>query len=364
MMHQPQSRSALGILLPGLILALVSPSGAAAQALPWESLDGGVADEVYALARFQGDLIVGGTFESAGGVPAKGIARWDGTAWHDMGNANVGTVTALLVHHGVLYVAGGFINAADDFEIGVLAWDGAQWAIFDDANEFVSIDDIIIFNDEVVIAADRRQPGHPFNRDRIVMRWDGAAWQPLGDEFNSPVTTLAVYNGELIAAGEFDRNGLYDINHIARWDGAAWQRLGNGLAHSGLNGAPLDLEVFDGRLFAAGGFLTAGGRLVRGIARWNGTEWRGVDGGANQDVRCLAVYQNDLVAGGTFTRIGGVNASRVARWNADHGWRPLGKGLNSDVLALSPWSEGLAAGGRFWKSGPRDVDFVALWPRE
>src|SRR5688572_22418011 len=52
----------------------------------WQTVGGGVNDEVLALAVFNGDLIAGGLFYNAGGVPVSHIARWDGRSWHPLGS--------------------------------------------------------------------------------------------------------------------------------------------------------------------------------------------------------------------------------------------------------------------------------------
>ena len=39
---------------------------------------------------------------------------------------------------------------------------------------------------------------------------------------------LAVYDGELYAAGLFTQVGSISANHIARWDGTEWAGMGQG----------------------------------------------------------------------------------------------------------------------------------------
>ena len=71
----------------------------------------GTNHNVRALAVYDDALHVGGEFWSAGGIPASRIARWNGTAWSEVGPGIGGTVYALVVNNGALYAGGYFSNA-------------------------------------------------------------------------------------------------------------------------------------------------------------------------------------------------------------------------------------------------------------
>ena len=43
-------------------------------------------NHVYALTVYNGNLIAGGYFTTAGGTSANYIASWDGTAWSPLGS--------------------------------------------------------------------------------------------------------------------------------------------------------------------------------------------------------------------------------------------------------------------------------------
>ena len=80
-------------------------------------------------------LYVGGRFTSAGGVPVNNIARWNGTAWSDVGggvtggNAEVHALAVLDEGFGPTLFAGGrFTNAGGVAVSNVARWDGASWS--------------------------------------------------------------------------------------------------------------------------------------------------------------------------------------------------------------------------------------------
>jgi trimeric autotransporter adhesin len=96
----------------------------------WEALGGGVSGIALALLDDgEGGLIAAGAFETAGGVPARNIARWDrdGASWSPLGDGLENTVLALASFDGRI-VAGtqkGF--GADPAAPLVAAWNGTAW---------------------------------------------------------------------------------------------------------------------------------------------------------------------------------------------------------------------------------------------
>ena len=144
-------------------------------------------DELQHLAveTFNGDLIVGGEFDSAGGIAASRIARWDGAAWHPVGSGidpSPAKSVKCLARHGGDLIAGGRFGSAGE------------------------------------IAASN------------IARWTGAAWQPLGGGVDGEVRAVASYGGEVIAGGNFLRADGVLRRGIARWDGTSWHEMGDGIA--------------------------------------------------------------------------------------------------------------------------------------
>jgi peptidoglycan hydrolase-like amidase len=43
-----------------------------------------IKGDVYTLSVYNGELIAGGYFTSAGGITAKYISRWNGTSWQPL----------------------------------------------------------------------------------------------------------------------------------------------------------------------------------------------------------------------------------------------------------------------------------------
>src|SRR5437016_3508067 len=54
-------------------------------------------------------------------------------------------------------------------------------------------------------------------------------WSPIGGGMNSHVIALTVYQGSLIAGGDFTVAGGNNANRIAQWNGSSWTSLGTGI---------------------------------------------------------------------------------------------------------------------------------------
>ncbi|MCH7847663.1 MAG: hypothetical protein IIB53_04790 [Planctomycetes bacterium] len=281
---------------------------------------------VYALTEYNGELIAGGQFAHAGGTPANRIARWDGTTWSPLGSGMNWRVRALTGYYNGDLIAGGSFTFAGETPANYIA------------------------------------------------RWDGTTWSPLGSgmgggDYYADVQTLTEYNGELIAGGYFTTADGMPANGIARWDGASWSPLGNGITGSIHDCPPVvnALAVYNGDLIAGGEFTTAGGMPASSIARWDGTSWSplgsGMSAPGDETVHSLTVYNGELIAGGYFTGAGGTEASRIARWDGTS-WSPLGRGMGGGqypyVNAVTVYDGELIAGGWFTTA---DGQVSAYWAR-
>ncbi|MGP8214629.1 MAG: T9SS type A sorting domain-containing protein [Bacteroidia bacterium] len=102
----------------------------------WSTLGNGVNGNIYAICSYDGNLYVGGNFDSAGGNPANNIAMWNGTSWSALGggitgimNNNNGPVYSLASYNNYLYVGGPFDTAGGMLANGLARWDGTNWSL-------------------------------------------------------------------------------------------------------------------------------------------------------------------------------------------------------------------------------------------
>jgi Domain of unknown function (DUF5122) beta-propeller len=273
----------------------------------WLTLGGGMTYSgtdtpgVFALTVYNGELVAGGHFTTAGGISANRIARWDGTSWRPLGTGMDRGVFALAEHSGSLVAGGVFSYAGDALSPSRARWDGTTWHPMGNLGEVDYVYSLAVHNGQL----------HAAGYFNYIARWDGAHWQPLAwvGPYSPRVYAMTEYDGALIVGGSFTQAGTLPANFVARLDGTSWQTLG-----SGTDNAVRALIVFDGELIAAGDFTLAGGTSANRVARWNGTNWRPLGSGTNATALAMTISDGDLIVGGEFDSAGGAFAGHWARW--------------------------------------------------
>ena len=321
----------------------------------WTPLSGafgtGVDDDIFAMTSFDDGsgpaLYVGGSFINAGGMPARYIARWDGTEWSAVKSpAQIGfdnQVEALCVFDdgdGPTLFAGGYFQTEGSQVLnGIAKWDGERWHPLPGQRDIgmnSTVRALTVYNngagDQLYAAGSFTQAGGS-TANRIA-RWNGTTWRPLlGTAYvGSSISALAVYEdgtGEhLYAGGPYTTIGSTTYNHIAKWTGSQWLPL-NAQGITGVDGTVTHLQVLpigsESLLFAGGSFTNAGSTTVNGAVFWNGTNWipitgtqgTGFDSGGSPHAVVDDIFApgDNLLIGGGFDVAGTIGSSGIARWN-------------------------------------------------
>ncbi len=279
-------------------------------------------------------LYAGGSFESSDGAPVRGIAKWDGSAWSEVGGGirsgpEKAAVYTMEVYDGgsgpALYAAGKFTEAGGAAMNYIARWDGKTWTGV--GGGFTSyVYSLAVFDDgsgPALYAGGlfRTAGGLPIS---YFAKWDGESWSEAGpvDDRVGGLTVLDDGRGPaLYVTGRFESVAGLPIAQVARWDGRTWSEI---------PGAPPGaLGVFDdGRgpaLYVGGEFRMVGGIPVNSIARWDGLSWSspgaGVGGETIPGVYTLTAFDDGsgpgLIVGGSFSLAGSVRANHIARWRCE-----------------------------------------------
>ncbi len=282
----------------------------------WHRLGDGLNSTVYALAVYQDDLYAGGSFYGSGTQPVSKIARWDGDQWNDLGGAS-GTVMAFQEYQGGLVAGGHFTTIGGVPASRIARWDGAQWHALGTGLDNAATALTVHKGQLIAAGYFTMAGGAPVAH---IARWDGAAWQPLGLGLDGTVHALTIWHGDLIAGGQFENAGGAPAAHIARWDGSAWHALGDGVGGESLVYGVTALLASTTDLFVGGDFSEAQGEEAKGIALWDGAAWSELGGGVRSDygpaqVNGFLVKDGNLYIGGNFSGTGvTVPSSKMAVW--------------------------------------------------
>lgn len=373
----------------------------------WQTLEGpdGIGLEVeqflhpwtrvWAMQVYQNKLVVSGTFTKAGGVPADGLALWDGNQWtafeDNQGARFNGQITRMTIFNGELIVSGGF-TTIDDLVVNRIArWNGSTWlplagpsgtGLSSGASTFAEFDGNLVVGGHFIDAGG-------VEVDRIAV-WDGSNWSRLeGDGVPSiqsgGILSLANYNGDLIAGGSFQYIADTYVSNIARWDGTQWHAMtgpGGGTYPGddvGLSDMAYSMIAYEGNLIVGGEFVGAGGIRSQGVAVWNGQYWSTLESLEHEihsrtAVNSLIIHDDILIAGGQFPRLGNQISRNIARWNIDH-WSALesahATGIQSSadngwstiptVNTIVTHDDYLFVGGKFSHTGRQESHNIARW---
>jgi uncharacterized membrane protein len=325
-------------LPPGTFNRIARWDGAA-----WHRMGEGLDAHVHAIAIVGDDVYVGGEFTTAGGaVVASGLARWDGAAWSAVAGgvravhqAEPPAVRALASDGHRLYVAGSFDRVGEG--AGAL-----------EARGFAALD----------------------LRTGAWETYDGGLWfQETGAGAGH---ALALADGRVHVGGSFDRAGTLATGALATLDTATgtWTTYGEGLRGGDFAGI-VDALAVDGRgtLVIGGQFTSADGLPASGVATLAegrfGTLGPFTRFGDPSTARVVALAATPvgLHAAGIFTTAGNAAADG---WAAHDGtaWSVPGDGVQGMPRALEAYGDGVIVAGEFQFSGPRRITYAGIWRRD
>jgi hypothetical protein len=124
----------------------------------------------------------------------------------------------------------------------------------------------------------------------LTATWDGITLTPLPGLSYTQISDRVVWNEQPVYSG-LNRIGTQSQREqvVTRQDGV-WVALGGAFSP----GAPWALAVWDGDLYAAGNIATIGGVPFNRVVRWNGTNWESLPPLA--DASDLIVFENRFYA--------------------------------------------------------------------
>jgi hypothetical protein len=296
----PNFTSALAVLDGELVAARDYGDGSAGSSVlarwngsAWTPFGTELSGRVLDLLVYNGDWIVGGFVGTRDASVAESILRWDGTTWSALGggvlnvNNSGGRVSALAIYNGELIAGGTFLSAGGVAVNNIARWNGTSWSplgdgLTNDQPPYAIVNALIVYNGELIAGGwFAKADGAPVGN---IARWNGTGWSALAsgvvtsDSTPATVRALTIFDGALIVGGHFGSAGGVPANNIARWDGTGWSALGGGVTGvSGSESSVQTLAVYKNQLVVGGSFMAAGGWPSSNLARWGMAENSGGD---------------------------------------------------------------------------------------
>ncbi|MGP8217249.1 MAG: hypothetical protein ACLQQ4_16900 [Bacteroidia bacterium] len=355
----------------------------------------GYYDNVSIGTVYNNDLIVAGQFTSL--FNSSYIAQWNGKIWQSLGSGlgsnqyyiNASTdvtypdieIRALINYNSNLIVGGFFTSAGGQSANSIAAWNGSSWqnlnggvAVSSPESYDPEVYALAVYNNNLIVAGYFQFAGGIASSS--IAEWNGTTWDALVSGINTTsssiystpdINTLVIYNGNLIAGGEFDSIGGHSINNLAQWNGTSWSAFG-----AKCNGLVGSLIVYNGNLIAEGSFDTIGGIPAKGIAEWNGTTWSALttfyvsNNNYSYSINSPVIYNGTLYFNSKYDSVlnqwnGNGSFSYVTNCN-DTKWRLYSNGLTAFLNPLCVYNGNLIVGGWFTSvNGVSTSDDLAQW---
>jgi hypothetical protein len=194
----------------------------------WSALDTGTDSYVLAIADGGTRVYAGGIFSSASGVTdTVGIASWDKPGWYALGTGMSGiagySVNAIAVSGSDVYAGGMFDSAGGVPAANIARWNsGSGWsALGSGIGDNGAVRAIAVSGSGVYVGGDfhDRENGAP----NYIAKWNsGSGWSALGQGTDGKVYAIAVSGTNIYVGGSFTHAGGKDAHGIANYSIASF----------------------------------------------------------------------------------------------------------------------------------------------
>lgn len=286
--------------------------------------------DVNCLEVFNGELFIGGDFSQWGSSSSYFSASFDGVSISThTGNSFVfgGFEDFHVDNDGKLYAAGAFQSTFGPRRFAY--WNGSSWTGgFDPGGTTYAVSEGVSGADISIGGNINSYPGvagssTPFSSAAVV-----------GAGLNGTVYDMIVFNGKLIACGQFTTSGSQPLGYIAEFNGTGWVPI---VSPQDLNNVAFAMTEFQGHLYVVGDFTQAFGvsnvnHIVKYVPNTNSWEAVGTGLAGSGTVRAKALYSdaNGVYVGGSFQTAGGVPSPNIALWD-NSSWKAIGNGVSETV---------------------------------
>jgi hypothetical protein len=283
----------------------------------WSNVGEGFSYLVLRLAYIDNLLYAGGEFGPHYGVQGSYISIWNGNKWNVPSGGVDNNVASFAKYGNNVLVGGSFEYAGGESVNKLGVWNNSttRWSQFG-GNFDNDVNEITPDGDDIYVGGAFTHIDNS-NFDYIA-KWDGKTqkWVSIGKGANASVYSIKVNGDNVYFGGNFTRIGDIQANHIAAWNKKTnvWSSMNNGI--SGNVAVVICMAVKGNDIYAGGTFSTAGGVTTNNIARWDEStsSWYSLGSGVNGEVKGMEITSDNLYLTGAFTTAGDKPSYYFARY--------------------------------------------------
>jgi len=293
--------------------------------IKWDTLAGGTnthdkatnpnqSAAISSCIPYNGKLLVAGGFISIGGIPATGLALWDGVKWDSLPkrafkyNIYGGTNVSIKKCNNTIYLFGQFDSINGKYATGLATWDGSNFnpiLVPFNTPSLGVVSDVEFFQGNLYISGGYFTIAGTYTDQADVLKYNGSSWvSTTGTGFNaafSGVSSMTVDNNELYVAGHFLMSAGDPGNNIMKWNGSQWQDIGFGPSPNYIK----RMVFHNNKLWAIGCYDKVAYMPCFSISVYDGTKWCALQDTINNCLNSVAIYKDTIYVAGGFTSAGG-----------------------------------------------------------
>jgi hypothetical protein len=157
---------------------------------------------------YNGNLIIAGRFSASNGVTLNNIAMWNGSGWEALGVGVNGVIYDLAILGDELIVGGTFTSAGANTNCQNIAkWNGTNWGAMGTGLQGGNngVRRLFIYESQLFVGGEFDGAGTIASPN--IIKWKNGNWIGLPNEITVPIGEIGVYNGHLYIANAFNIQG-------------------------------------------------------------------------------------------------------------------------------------------------------------
>lgn len=277
------------------------------------------SSQIRNMVMYKNKLYVFGFFDKAGQYYTQNMGVWNGTSWEAIKAVGYGDFAFML--NDEMYVWG--LDSINGLALtGLARFDGTNWHDVPTPHTPGHTADYVVSFQGKLYKSGQVTPA---SSDANLSYSDGTNWIPwvgIAGDNNKAVFGMKVIDTLLFVYGRFDNIAGTKCKGLAAYNGKNWYGFGEGLATSNWESVR-NIQKIDGELYITGLFdkIEQTGNSdfsvmqTTNLAKFDGEKWCIISPPFNNVVMGVVKYKGDLYAYGAFEKIGPDTVRSFGKYN-------------------------------------------------